>query len=228
MSNKLLIIMCTWNRIESRLNRTLDMLKNQDNQDFDFYIWNNNAEKIDKLESICKNHSFKNINIYHSSNNIGGIARFKLAQKLSDTYENVLFIDDDIDFDVDTISIVKQNIEKNSIKSWWSWNIHNNNYWDRTRILKTGKQADYCGTGMMLCNTKLFNNEKIYQLIPEKYLFIEDLWLSYFSNAFLNLKCEFLPVKAKLVEDGKNQSEIYARTNMKSKKDFYLFLKENY
>ena len=225
--DRIAVVMCTWSRIHERLPATLNMLIDQDDMSYDLFIWNNNISLSNDLHAICDKYDDINITIYDSSRNIGGIGRFKMARKISGQYEYVLFIDDDINFSSSTISVVKDNREKNVIKSWWAWEIFGDNYWNRKRIVQTGRPASYCGTAMMVCETKVFNDNRIFKLIPEEYSFIEDLWLTYFCKNMLSMKCEYLPTDCSLVIDGKDQCLNSSLASPDKKRQFYRYLLNN-
>lgn len=222
--SKIAVITCVWKRIEDRLEKTLKMLSFQSNKDFDIFIWNNNFDASSEVVNICKKFPELNISIKSSYKNYGGFGRFYYAKEIKDKYKNILFIDDDIDFDSKTIQTCYDNIEKNIVKSWWSWKINGKDYWDRERILNLNEEADYCGTGMMLIESEVFSNDNIFDLINPRYWYIEDLWLTFFCKYILKFSCKFLPVNATIMEDNKNQSDLFEYCSVDRKKEFYEYL----
>jgi len=47
-------------------------------------------------------------------------------------------------------------------------------------VTAPGENVDYCGTGGMLSPISVFKKNELFEMLPERYKFIEDLWLSYF------------------------------------------------
>lgn len=184
--NKIAVIMCTWKRI-NRLKITLDSLLKQDYKDFSFYIWNNNKEINNDVDSICNEYrSFIDINVKHSESNIGGIGRFEYAKIIADKHEIIIFIDDDQEFNSKMITTFKNEYSENSLKSRWAWRFNGNNYTNRTKISEGGKLVHYCGTGGLVVPSKIFKNDIIFQ-VPTEFKFVEDLWLSYVCDSVLNM-----------------------------------------
>jgi hypothetical protein len=200
--NKIALIMCTWKRINF-LQRTIDLLSTQLNKDFDFYIWNNNQSIIEQLNTIIKPYNW--IKVKHSESNIGGIGRFYYAKEICNEYEKIAFIDDDQIFDNTLIQCFHNEYEPKTVKSWFAWKFKSNNYWDRFRIT-TGEEANYCGTGGQIIDASVFNDSELLKTIPEKYKFIEDVWLSYYCNHKKNWKLKSTKtVKIQIQEDGHDQ-----------------------
>jgi glycosyltransferase involved in cell wall biosynthesis len=179
------IIVCLWKRFD-RIDKLISQLDNQKNGEskIDIYVWNNNFGARRRFErEIAKYKPSRNINsiqIYHSKVNVGGFGRFYTARKLMPTQDFVTFLDDDQnvsqDFINDTVSILK----RKQLASYWAFAIKSDYYWDRRRI-HYGERGDYCGTGGMVVDASIFSNDKLFDC-PEKYWFIEDLWLSYYAK----------------------------------------------
>lgn len=180
------IIMCVWKRPE-RFEKTLNMLLNQKNKNFILYIWNNNI----KIKNIINDISSKYINnivinIKHSNVNIGGIGRFYFARDIMNKHEKIIFIDDDQDFNDQMVNYFIKQYDVNAVKSRWAF-IFGDKYSSRKRIFDYNIDVGYCGTGGMILPSFIFENDIIFN-IPKKYGFIEDLWLSYIVNHYLNMR----------------------------------------
>lgn len=171
--DKMYVIMCTWKRPE-RLPLTLRMLEAQDNKAFEFHIFNNNPAISTKIKTLIANHAWAHQ--VDSPTNIGGIGRFHLAKKVNK--ERILFIDDDQEFGGSLIGDAHAHFEPKTVKSWWAWKIRRA-YIDRIRV--TQGEVDYCGTGGMVADGSVFQLPNCLNP-PQRYLFIEDLWLSMFAK----------------------------------------------
>ena len=187
MNDTVAIIMCTWQRPE-RLKITLDLLSRQTNTNFLFYIWNNNkniGEFINSTINLCQNKLL--IQVMHSDVNIGGFGRFLLAEMLIEKHDKVIFIDDDQIFNDNMIDRFLQVYDGNAIKSRWAWKFNSASYSDRTQINEDNVDVHYCGTGGMILPMNVFKCEELYK-IPKEFLFVEDLWLSFIANHYLSMK----------------------------------------
>ena len=172
--NDIAVIMCIWKRV-SRLHKTIKDFQKQSHQYFDVYFWNNDYSQKNDVDNIIKKLNFKS-NIYHSLINEGGFGRFLYAKDIYGKYKTIVFIDDDQNFDENFILNFKNQFKLKSAHSWYCWKL-DGSYWNRTRV-GNEEEGDYCGTGGMMIDSTIFKNELVYQ-IPEKYKFVEDLWLSY-------------------------------------------------
>lgn len=202
------VIMCTWKRIE-RLSKTLDLLCEQRNKDFVFYVWNNNPEIRDAIDITCNAYINKlQIEVRHSDKNIGGYGRFLIAKNLIDVYNKVIFIDDDQVFSNQMIDRFLEEFESNAIKSRWAFRFNNSNYTSRYQMLDSNEDVHYCGTGGMILPISVFKCEELYK-IPQEYLFVEDLWLCFVANYFLGFSLK--SIRSDFIEqivDGKDQSTV--------------------
>jgi glycosyltransferase involved in cell wall biosynthesis len=222
-STKIGVVMCTWQRIE-RLAKTLKMLKHQTYKDFKFYIWNNNQKYVKKIDAIVNKFATVNIEVYHSPENVGGIGRFMCANRVADQHEMFLFFDDDQEFKPDYIQKMVNFYKPKTLTSWFGWKIEKDYYW-RTRIKNLGA-VDYCGTGGLLADANLFKDEGIFD-IPEKYHFIEDLWLSYYAKYKHGYELRGCNVYMKINVDGKDQ--FVNRPNLRNLKiEFWRYLEKTF
>jgi len=178
---KIPIIMCNWKRTDN-IPRTLAMLEGQTNHEFKLYIWNNNAEDKEKLDEIVKMYklSYK-IDVQHSNKNVGGIGRFYFAKEVANTgYDGpCIFIDDDVQFGEDMVETFISEFRPDTIHSFYAHKIKDS-YWDKEGIDTPGEDVDYCGTGGMILPIRVFTENELFEELPERYKFIEDLWLSYY------------------------------------------------
>jgi len=197
--NNISIAMCTWKRFNN-LENTLELLNSQTIKNIHLYIWNNNFEKAELLYDILTKKIYKNLNIswHNSPENIGGIGRFLIVKKLinDNIYINkIIFIDDDQYFGLNAIEILICNFKPLTSYNWYGKIFKNKSYWNgilnmnlKNYIINNKiKYLDYGGTGFMIIDTNCFTHPDIFKF-NKKYLFIEDLWLSYFIINKLNYK----------------------------------------
>lgn len=221
--NNVAVIMCTWRRPE-RFRKTLEMLSKQNNKNFVLFVWNNNKDIKKHINDISSEFlNIFNIKIKHSNENIGGIGRFYLARDIIYDYEKIIFIDDDQDFNNEMIDYLLDQYDSNTVKSRWAF-IFGEKYTSRKRIFSYNIDVKYCGTGGMILPSKIFECDILYE-IPEKYKFIEDLWLSYIANHHLNMKLKSIGDSDKFiyqVPDNKDQTTL---KNILFKNEFLNYLR---
>jgi hypothetical protein len=188
LSEKILpVIMCTWKREDGFL-RVVQQLNNQNFKNFHLFVWNNNQEKSESFQKILSENANFSCSIIHSKENIGGFGRFFLAKHLLDRENRLdfcVFIDDDQTFEADSLDIFLKESSKKQISSQWAWKIKTLNYYGAANRINVsgGDSVDYCGTGGMVCDMDIFREDELFKC-PEKYWFIEDLWLSFFANHY--------------------------------------------
>ncbi|MBW2991728.1 glycosyltransferase [Candidatus Woesearchaeota archaeon] len=203
---KIPVVMCAYKRIE-RLKETMEMLDRQKGCNIRFYIWNNNKEYTSKIPNITKNFKIRT-KIYNSKENIGGAGRFYMSKKIyEEGYSGpVIFIDDDTILNDYSIYRLVREYKPDTIHSFFAFNF-NRSYDDRT-IVKSGRDADYVGTGGMIVNNEVFQDNnffKEFDKLPRKYKFIEDLWLCYWAKNRLGWKLKASHSPIYLEMDEKNQ-----------------------
>lgn len=216
---KFAVIMCTYKRI-ALIPYTLKLLNQQSDTDFDLIIWNNNQEVKDFSSIYGQTDYNYNIKVINYQQNIGGIGRFYAANQHTDQYDYFIFIDDDQQFDQKLVETFKQEAAEKTVTGWWAWKILDNYH---TRVpLQLQEDGDYIGTGGMVVPSGVFREEELFKLIPTKYLFIEDLWLSY----YVKHKLGFLLRKSKVrIEFIPGESKNDQHRNLKElKKEFYNYL----
>lgn len=196
------VIMCTWKRIDN-LKNTIKLLESQTYKSFNFYIWNNNSQIVEQINTIIKPYDWIKVN--HSPDNIGGIGRFYYAKEICNIHPKVIFIDDDQIFKSTFIQDMNNEYEPNTIKSWFSWKFKSDNYWDRIRITD-GSEVHYSGTGGMILDSNIFCCPDLFIKLPEQYKFVEDLYLSWFCSHIKGWKLKSTKnIWLRIVEDGKDQ-----------------------
>lgn len=215
------VIMCTYNRIH-RLQRTIDLLKKQTVNNFDFHICNNNPDHKSVVDGLCENNPDTVTTVKHSIN-VGGIARFIRAKEIAGQVEKVIFIDDDQDFKSTLIEDMTDCYENNTINSWWGWTV-GNNYMHRQRVYDTTRQADYCGTGGMIIDSNIFKTLDL-SSVPEEYAFIEDLWLSFVARYEYNYKLYGRDFPIVNIDDRQDQ---WRRITLNRKNQFLHYLRNKY
>jgi len=206
MNKKIAIIMCMWKRLEKLEEFTLKGLQSQTEKDFTLYIWNNNPDNVDGIAKILNMYKDLDINVVHSPKNIGGFGRFEMAKLVADKHDIIIMIDDDQKFNNKMVEIFVDEYDNNALKSRWTWRFGGNTYTHRGRIEDGGKSVHYCGTGGLVAPSWIFKTPEVFQ-IPQQFLFVEDLWLSYVCDAILGI--ELISIKDSgfigQVVDGKDQ-----------------------
>lgn len=185
MKSSIAIIMCCWKRID-KLPQTFKQLEAQRDQDFVLYLWNNNPDNKVAIQDAIGKTELK-VYAYHSENNVGGIGRFYYAKQIVANHEIVVFIDDDQIFNENMTAIFRANYDENAVKSRWAFRFQSTNYWDRFKPVETNQPVHYCGTGGLVIPAKVFKDPKLFDF-PVRFLFVEDLWLSYYCDAVLGMK----------------------------------------
>jgi hypothetical protein len=211
--NELKIVMCTWNRKEN-MTKTITCLNIQTYKNFTLYIWNNNKKYRGFIEKeIYKARPKFNVYIYHSDENIGGIGRFYMTTELlkKENFEYVIFIDDDQIFDSNLIENFRTRAQKKYSFNWYGRlftkgkpYIFRNKETDK-KALADGTHLHYGGTGGMIIDTSIFNDQNLYKKFPHKYLFVEDLWLSFYAQKFHRYNFIKINQNIQIIQDKKDQ-----------------------
>jgi hypothetical protein len=182
------------------------MLEAQRDVTVKLFIWNNNHLRRESLDAIINSYSGIEVEVMHSLYNIGGFGRFYTARQISDEYSSVIFIDDDQSLKEDSISRLWSEREESSISSVWAFNFNDPRDYLNRSPAKPGEPATYCGTGGMVCPSWIFDKDPLFDDCPQKYWFIEDLWLSYFANHCLALNLRKSKAQIWIEDDGKDQA----------------------
>lgn len=216
---KVIIIMCIWKRVNN-LDKILTCLSNQTYKNFKLVIWDNSEQKKE-VENIISKYKL-DIDIIKSEKNIGGIGRFYAAKKYQNEYKTVIFFDDDQFPQENFVEIMVKNYEPHTIKSRHCYKIvSKTDYWNRRKIMPNNTNINYCGTCGMVLDSEIFKFDDLFNF-PEEYLFIEDLWISFYAQHKLRWKLQSIDVPLTLVDDGKDQF----RGLINKKSDFLKYLVE--
>lgn len=181
------------------INEVVECLKKQTTQNFNLNIWNNSGQILNI------NFPKDRLMIVNSKENVGPEGRFRLAKMVKG--ETIIFLDDDILIDKDFVAYYLEQYNKfgkNSICGWYSKLLLDKDNYRRDKLhLPYGTKVDYIGTGGMILNRKIFDENPILFNIPFEFKFVEDLYLCYIAQ----LNCMDLisiDAKCKQVDDGLN------------------------
>ena len=210
---KTTIVLLTWKRIPA-LKKTLMSLIAQTNKDFDVRISNGNLEHAHVVDKVAKYFSDRlKITVSHEGNQIHAFRRFTVGKELAENGTDViLFIDDDITFDMNYVETCLKNYEPKTYQSGFAWSFQNNGsdyYKYRTRIKDTVSKIHYCGTGISMVDASIFLEDGIFAAPKEAYL-VEDLWLSYFAQHVMKWKLKYIPMKNVQI-GGSDQHALYKK-----------------
>ena len=169
--------MCSYSRPE-RLPIIKEQLENQTRKDFNFNVWDN------------------------TKNNQGSSARFKLAKQVKGN--PIIFIDDDESLDPDFVEYMMSQYEPDAIKGWFTRIFNTDSYWDSIPYSPAGTEVDYVGTGGMILDRKIFDEEPILQNLPPEFDKVEDLYLSWLARK-KGLRLIAVEPHIKIEVDGKDQ-----------------------
>jgi hypothetical protein len=174
------VVMCTWKRID-RLPRTLELLAEQD-VSAALYIWNNNPREAARLDALLTLSPIP-AQLVHCSRNIGCFGRFYLARELADSYDALLFIDDDQDFGRTMVADQMESFAPESLASWWAFTYlpGARSYAERRRVDEPLEPADYVGVGGLVADSRIFREPALFRC-PRRYWFVDDIWLSYYAG----------------------------------------------
>jgi glycosyltransferase involved in cell wall biosynthesis len=218
------IIMCTFKRVH-RLQGTIELLKQQTLRDFHFYIWNNNSDNKSDINKTVNNNLDIVKEVTHSEENVGGVGRFILAKRIARLYTKIIFIDDDQDFKPELVELMDNTFSKNTVNCWWGWKMGGCSYMHRYRLTGTSKEVDYCGTGGMIIDSDIFKTIDLTSL-PDKYKFIEDLWLSFIARYNYDYKLYGREFPIWCIDDQKDQWMGLHSSGLKD--EFYRVLRGQY
>ena len=200
--SKTAIIMCTYKRFKNLMGTYTDLSK-QTNKDFDFYICENSGNDPHILNTTKKSLNFIDYNLfikeYNNKYNIFG--RFYLARELAQQgYEIIIIIDDDEKIPPEFVQNCYDQYEENVVKSFYA-HIIIGDYWKK-EMLSGNEEGNYVGGGGLLCSSKLFLEDKLFEC-PEEYWILDDLWLSYYLANFTNYKMKKLHTHISFILDDK-------------------------
>jgi hypothetical protein len=197
------LIMCTYIRL-TNMPKLLQKIKTQTNKDFDFYIVNNAINQDFKLTGYFKKYGeglAVNVFIKNYENKYKQFARFYLARELAEQgYEKIIFIDDDEVLPNSFIEDCYAQYDEKYVKSFYAHNFEKD-YWKKVR-LKPREIGNYAGTGGLLCSSKIFLDDKLFEC-PKEYHIIDDLWFSHYILKFTDYKITLLDTQIQFIKDDK-------------------------
>lgn len=171
------VVLCSWKRVDGVI-AVLEDLGKQSFKDFSVHIVNNNKDTVEVLENVVLDFKKKlDITLTHNHNNLGGRARFLKAKQLSSDY--CIFLDDDQLLGSRAIESLVNVSGTKKVCSWWGW-FFEDNYAVRSRCAE-GELAKYCGTGGMVIDRSLFDEDSFWSSWPEEFFMVEDLYLSWYA-----------------------------------------------
>lgn len=202
------VIMCVWKRVDGFI-KTIEQLNKQTLRDFKLFIWNNNPDLEEEFLEALKLAKFK-YEMHTSHDNIGGFGRFYYAKHIRRSeglLDYCVFVDDDQTFEKDTLSILLSEAKPNNITSQWGWEFTGYDYYGESARIerKPGESLHYTGTGGMVVDMRLFDSDGLYKC-PKEYWFVEDLWMSFYANHYLNYS---LTKSACKVINGDDEHSLY-------------------
>jgi len=233
---KTYVIMCNWKRTEN-FRHVLHRFKQQTKNDYHICIWNNNHNDYNKLINIVRASQLKNVTIFNSLINIGGYGRFICANKLNvDDNTNIIFLDDDQEFDKHFISKFVTNIKENISLHWYGRKFIKNRpycYVNEQNIIINpnecikeidyGQEYDYGGTGGMCINVVPFKSDILFMKFPIIYLYCEDMWSSYILKKYFAYKLIKFDINIVIKRDDNDQCSGLWQT----KAEFLEYLRYN-
>lgn len=183
----LAIVVCLWNRP----GRLQDVLRIVDSQRTDrplrLVLWNNRPADAqfyaDTIAAFGRSGALGSVEIYTSPTNIGGIGRFIAIRELvrRGYVGPFIMMDDDQNVGPKFIDDLLAAYAPQSIAGVWAW-TNDGAYWNRTQVTVTGSPADHVGTGGSICDSALVEDEAFFTAIPQRYLFMEDIWMSHYGR----------------------------------------------
>lgn len=198
---RVIVIFCIWRRIE-RLPQILKRLAAQ-NVSVQALIWDN-SNKPDLVQEIIRNAPIPVV-VHHSRRNIGGFGRFYLARAAAEAgHKVVIFIDDDLEFEPDSMNRLLDAHHPRSANGWWAFQFTGKHYESRFRC-SPGEEAHYLGTGGMAIDTEVFFDRRLFAC-PRRFWFVEDLWLCYVAKSNYGYALISNLASIKEIRDGRNQS----------------------
>lgn len=202
--SKTAVILCLFVRLNN-LSVTIRCLEKQTNKDFDLYISNNSNRSLENIHRFFeKNDTSFNVFIRDYKNAYKQFSRFLIARDLAkEGYEKVIFIDDDEVIPSTFIQDCYDQYDKNILKSFYSHKIEQN-YW-RKRKLLPGEFGNYAGTGGLVCDIKIFLDDRFFNC-PEEFYIIDDLWLSHYILKYTEYKIGLLSTGIEFIYDSKATS----------------------
>ena len=214
------VCLCLYKR-KYRIPDIMKQLRNQTFQDFKLNIWNNSNERYIDTRNFSKNR----VNIIHSDKNEGSAARFKLASRCRGN--PIIFIDDDLSLEKDFIEYYYNQYKKfgsNCILGWFSrtWNGNCDSF---KNFLPYGTEVDYLGTGGMILDRKIIDEDLRLQNLPKEFSKTDDMYLCFLARQ-RGMKLISIDSKCKINYDGNDQHKGLEKDHKKNV--FNLLRKEGW
>lgn len=226
-SDKLPVIMCVWKRVDGFL-KIINQLNSQTFQNFKLFVWNNNLELKDTFEKLLIDHADFEFEIHNSEKNLGGFGRFYYGKKIRrkpGLMDYCVFIDDDQTFGEEVLEIFYQEREPKTIKSQYGWKFNGLNYYVNRFRVEAKDEIHYAGTGGMIMDMTVLEDPELFNCRSD-YWFVEDLWLSFFSNKIHGYK---LYKSSAIIKNGDDEHSLYTRVKgLKTPMLRYLIKEENW
>jgi hypothetical protein len=203
VSYRVAVILLTWKRLHL-IKKTLAELEDQTFKNFDLYISHGDVatEKTFKKE-LKRFMDVLNIKYCVENNDNFCFRRYEIARKNAKDYDIFFFLDDDVTIPKNYIEKSIKQFYKKSYQSGYAHSFITDppNYKDRLRHHKKNKNVGYCGAGMSMIDSSIFENKNFFDnpIIKNNYKF-DDIWLSYFSWS-LGWKLDYLDSGAVLGGD---------------------------
>ena len=176
-------MLCVWRRPE-RLATTLASLADQTHGPVNLWIWNNNPALRLFVDEAVTDISDLDVDVIHSTRNVGGFGRFYIARRLAQEHAYVIFLDDDQVPAPDFVETLVGEFAPETIKATWAFRFRGTrSYWDRIAAAP-GERVKFCGARGMISDTQIFLEPGLFNC-PRRFWFVEDLWLSYYADHML-------------------------------------------
>lgn len=138
----------------------------------------------------------------NTKDNQGAAARFAAAKKTKGN--PIIFIDDDQSMRKDFVEYMVGQYDQDCVKGFYSRIFDKEGYWDSVYCPEAGTEVDYVGTGGMVLDRRIFDEEPSLLAIPPKFFRVEDLFLCYLARK-RGLRLYSTEKHIACIEDGKNQ-----------------------
>jgi hypothetical protein len=172
-------VLCTWRR-PHLLATTAQSLAAQETP-IRLCIWNNGRRVRRQIDKIVSGITDFDVDVVHSERNVGGFGRFYIARSLATHHPYAVFLDDDQLPAPDFVTALLADFAAETVRGHWAFRFNGTErYSDRVPALP-GERVKYCGTGGMICDTRLFLDPGLFTC-PRRFWFVEDLWLSYYAD----------------------------------------------
>lgn len=153
---------------------------------------------------------------------MGGIGRFYLTNHLLNIkqFRYVVFIDDDQMFNSSMIYRFRTVAEEFHSFNWYGRKFRKGkpyvyldsdgnkvDSYDNKIKVDINEELDYGGTGGMIIDTRIFSNMNFFYEMPKEYLFIEDLWMSFYAKTKYDYRIVKMDQTIHTMRDNKDQCQ---------------------